>query len=72
MKLIFHSPKKASLSIIKGVFEKTNDNEWIGPRALFHWVGYPKKCKIKKNNLEKNKLEKLEKVMSDIINVCDK
>ena len=46
MKIVFNSPKKSSLSIIKGLFEKLNSNEWIGPRHFDIW-GYPKTKKIK-------------------------
>ena len=42
MKLIFMSPKKASLSILRGLFEDTEKNEWIGPRVFNVW-GLPKK-----------------------------
>lgn len=42
MKLIFMSNKKASLSVIKGVFEATDSLEWIGPKAFDVW-GYPVK-----------------------------
>lgn len=46
MKLIFSSPKKASLCIIKGVFTPCEFGEWIGPRIFKIW-GKPKKSKIK-------------------------
>lgn len=46
MKMIFISNKKASLNIIKGVFNKTDYMEWIGPSASNIW-GYPKKKKLK-------------------------
>lgn len=46
MKMIFISNKKASLNIIKGVFDKTDYMEWIGPSASNIW-GYPKKKKLK-------------------------
>ena len=42
MKMIFISNKKASLNIIKGVFDKTDYMEWIGPSASNIW-GYPKR-----------------------------
>lgn len=42
MKIIFMSPKKAALSIIKGIFEPCRNNEWIGPR-LFNIWGLPQK-----------------------------
>ncbi len=46
MKVIFQSRKKASLSVLKGLFESTGKNEWIGPRVFNIW-GYPKKQKLK-------------------------
>ncbi len=49
MKVIFMKPKKASLSILLGVFEKTEYCAWIGPRAFNVW-GLPKKKKLKTAN----------------------
>jgi len=45
MKLIFMSPKKASLSILSGLFNKTDEAEWIGPRFFSVW-GLPKKKRL--------------------------
>ncbi|MBQ8869590.1 MAG: SDR family NAD(P)-dependent oxidoreductase [Oscillospiraceae bacterium] len=45
MKVIFMKPKKAALSIVKGVFDSTTKNEWIGPRLFDVW-GFPKKKKV--------------------------
>lgn len=45
MKIIFSKPKKAVLSILLGVFEKTEYCEWIGPHIFNVW-GYPKKKKL--------------------------
>ncbi len=45
MKIIFNKPKTASLNIIKGIFDYTNTNEWIGPR-LFNIWGSPNKKKL--------------------------
>ena len=45
MKVIFMRPKKAALSIVKGVFDSTNQNEWIGP-CLFDVWGFPKKKRV--------------------------
>ena len=45
MKVIFMKPKKASLSIVKGIFNATNKNEWIGPRLFDVW-GLPKKKRV--------------------------
>lgn len=46
MKLIFASPKKACLSILLGIFESTEKNQWIGPRIFDVW-GLPKKKILK-------------------------
>ena len=46
MKVIFMKPKKACLSILKGVFLDTGYHEWIGPRVFDVW-GLPKKKRLK-------------------------
>ena len=46
MKVIFPKPRKACLSIFKGVFEPCRKNEWIGPRIFNIW-GSPKKQRLK-------------------------
>lgn len=46
MKVIFMKPKKAALCLIRGVFESTEKNTWIGPR-LFNVWGYPSKKALK-------------------------
>ena len=45
MKVIFMRPRKASLSVIKGIFTPTAESEWIGPRLFDVW-GLPKKKKL--------------------------
>lgn len=45
MKIIFHSTKKASLSILAGLFTDTPPRHWIGPR-LFNVWGIPKKRRL--------------------------
>ena len=45
MKVIFMKPRQASLSILRGVFESTADQEWIGPRLFDVW-GMPRKRKL--------------------------
>ena len=42
MKILFMKPKKACLSILRGVFEPCANDEWIGPRFCDVW-GLPKK-----------------------------
>ncbi len=54
MKLIFMSPKKASLSVLRGVFEPTDGGEWIGPR-LFNIWGYPKKKRLRTADINEQK-----------------
>lgn len=46
MKIIFMKPKKAALSILKGVFEPTEYHRWIGPK-LFNIWGLPKNKPLK-------------------------
>ncbi len=46
MKLIFMKPRKAALSVLRGVFDKTDAYEWIGP-CLFDIWGLPKRKKLK-------------------------
>lgn len=42
MKVIFMKPKQAALSIVMGMFEKTEPYSWIGPRFFDVW-GMPRK-----------------------------
>ena len=46
MKIIFMNRKKASLSILRGLFTSTQKNEWIGPRFFDVW-GIPTKKILK-------------------------
>jgi len=46
IKCIFPTPKVASLSIIKGIFDTTEYNTWIGP-SIFNIWGKPKKKPLK-------------------------
>ncbi len=46
MKVIFMSTKKASLSVLYGLFDSTKTGEWIGPR-LFNIWGLPRKKQLK-------------------------
>lgn len=67
IKLFCPNNKKASLSLIKGVFDSTNYHEWIGPTFL-QVYGKPKKIKLKTSN--KSESEKIfeiaEKIYKDI------
>lgn len=44
MKVIFMHPRRACLSILRGVYEDTQPGEWIGPRYFDVW-GLPKKSR---------------------------
>lgn len=46
MKIIFMPPRKAALSIVKGIFTDCLKNEWIGP-SFFNVWGKPKLKKLK-------------------------
>jgi hypothetical protein len=46
MKVIFMKTDKASLSIVKGVFESTEGYSWHGPRIFDIW-GLPSKKALK-------------------------
>ena len=46
MKVIFMKPRKAALSILRGVFEPCGYCEWIGP-CLFDVWGLPRKKRLK-------------------------
>ena len=67
MKVLFHSPKKAGLNIIKGLFVETKEDEWIVPGGLFGVWGYPKIAKMKKNLYEKDVIEQASSVTNDMI-----
>ena len=45
MKVIFMKPKKAALSIVKGLYDSTEYHTWIGPRIFGIW-GLPRKKKL--------------------------
>lgn len=66
MKLIFHSPKKASLNILKGLFIKTEINEWICPRFIGVW-GYPKIKKIAKRIYKKENINRSFELTNNLI-----
>jgi len=69
MKVIFMKPSKASLCILKGLFEDTCKNEWIGPNFFNVW-GFPKKQKLKTCYEEESKIifKNAEKIYYDIKN----
>ena len=58
MKIIFMKPKRASLSILAGLFLECGSGEWIGPSIFDIW-GLPKKKKLETATIdEKNKIAK--------------
>ncbi len=46
MKVIFPSPRRAALCVIKGVFDRCEHSYWIGPKLFDIW-GAPKKRKLR-------------------------
>lgn len=69
MKIIFMKPKKAVLSILKGVFEPCENYEWIGPRLFDVW-GLPKKKKL--NTASKKEIEFIQSTAERIYTELDK
>lgn len=67
MKVLFHKPDKAALSLLKAMFEDTKIGEWIGPRGLFHVWGYPKVSKLHKSICNKESYLKVNKITEDMI-----
>lgn len=65
IKLLFPSTQKACLSLIKGIFEITENSTWIGPK-LFNIWGKPKKQKIKNSNIEE--IKKIYNIAENIYN----
>ena len=63
MKVIFMKPKKAALSILKGVFEPCGYHEWIGPKLFDVW-GLPNKKKLK--TCSKNESDEIGKIAEEI------
>lgn len=46
MKVLFMSPERAALSVLRGVFEPTGYGQWIGPWLFDVW-GLPRKRKLR-------------------------
>ena len=67
MKIIFMNPKKASLSILYGLFTDTKRNEWIGPHVFDVW-GLPRKKILKTCSQEEaQKISELsQKILKEI------
>jgi NAD(P)-dependent dehydrogenase (short-subunit alcohol dehydrogenase family) len=67
MKIIFMHPKKAALSIVRGLFEHTGRNEWIGPRLFDVWGLPKKKCLSTCSDEERSYIaKKAEQIYSEI------
>ena len=54
MKVIFMSPEKAALSIVKGFFAPTEYHTWYGPRVFDVW-GFPSKKKLRTCSLSESR-----------------
>lgn len=67
MKIIFMKPKKAALSVLKGVFEATDYHHWIGPKFFNVW-GLPKNKPLKTCSINESKkiFNLAEKVYNEI------
>lgn len=67
MKVIFMKPKKACLSVLRGVFDSCGPNEWIGP-AYFDVWGFPKKKTLRTCTREEREaiVERAEKIYREI------
>lgn len=63
IKIFFPSPKKASLSLLKGIFKPTINYSWVAPSRFNIW-GFPKTQKIKGTNIEESK--KIFEIAEDI------
>lgn len=63
MKIIFMKPKKASLSIVKAIFDDCGYCEWIGPEYFDVW-GVPVKKKLK--TCDESERKKIDKFANDI------
>ena len=68
MKVIFMSPRRASLSILAAMVQNAEKNEWFGP-SLFDVWGLPKKKVLKTCSAEEARqiCEKAEEMLSDLM-----
>ena len=65
MKVIFMTPKKASLSVVKGVFCDTGANMWLGPRIFDVW-GIPSLKSLK--TAKRDEVERMFATAEEIYN----
>lgn len=68
MRLMFMKPDKACLSTLSALNNKSNNNEWYGPRGLFQSWGYPKCIKLKKNLLNNSEHKLIYEKTIEILN----
>ena len=68
MKVIFISPRRASLSILSAMAQDAKKNEWFGP-SLFDVWGLPKKKLLRTCSAEEAKqiCQEAEKMMADLM-----
>ena len=68
MKVIFMSPRRASLSILAAMVQDADKNEWFGP-SLFDVWGLPKKKALKtcSNEEARQICEKAEEMLADLM-----
>ena len=68
MKVIFMSPRRASLSILTAMVQDAEKNEWFGP-SLFDVWGLPKKKLLRTCSAEEARqiCEKAEEMLSDLM-----
>ena len=69
MKVIFMSPKKAALSVLRGLFDHTENGEWIGPRIFNIW-GLPEKSRL--NFCDKKEAAFIKKTAENLYNQMKK
>jgi NAD(P)-dependent dehydrogenase (short-subunit alcohol dehydrogenase family) len=67
MKVIFMKPKKAALSLLRGLFDNTEYGTWIGP-ALFDVWGFPMKKKLTTCSAEER--AKIGAIAEDVYGRC--
>ena len=63
MKVIFMSPRRAALSIVRGVFEMSLYRTWIGPVLLDVW-GLPRVKKLR--TAKDEEIERIDRVAREI------
>lgn len=68
MKVIFMKPRRACLSILRGVFEKTEYGTWIGPWLFDVW-GMPKKRKLR--DCKEEERATIGKIAEEVYHRCE-